>query len=307
MTERMKLKGYSPITIRAYLDHVKRLVRFYGKSPLEIDSGAIRNYLSYLVDERRVSNSYLDQAVSAFKFLYRYVLKKPFIVEELPRPKKAQRLPTVLSSGELGRLLREVPNRKHFAILILAYSAGLRVSEVVRLKIQDIDSDRMMIHVKSGKGKKDRYTVLSEIALEVLREYAYYQRPKKWLFPGGREGRHITTRSVQKVVVRAARKAKINKHVTMHTLRHSFATHLLEKGTDLRYIQELLGHKSARTTQIYTHVTKRDLARIVSPLDAICRTEPQPQIQAQPPNSLSRNKHTHTKHLLPYKKTTNHK
>jgi site-specific recombinase XerD len=174
-----------------------------------------------------------------------------------------------LSVGEVERFIARVSNRKHLAIIMVAYSAGLRVGEVVRLKISDIDPERMMIHVRAGKGKKDRYTILSSLALEVMRDYAYYYKPSKWLFPGGREGRHLTERSVQKVVERAAAKAGIRKHVTTHTLRHSFATHLLENGTDLRYIQELLGHKSARTTQIYTHVTRRDLARIVSPLDRI--------------------------------------
>ncbi|HSG29850.1 MAG TPA: tyrosine-type recombinase/integrase, partial [Candidatus Krumholzibacterium sp.] len=153
------------------------------------------------------------------------------------------------------------------AMIMLSYSSGLRVSELVRLTTADVDPDRMMLHVRGGKGRKDRYTLLSKTALYALREYVKVYKPLKYLFPGDRPERHISKRTFQKIVSKAAREAGIAKHVSTHTLRHSFATHLLENGTDLRYIQELLGHKSARTTQIYTHVSKRDIARIVSPLD----------------------------------------
>lgn len=269
MIEELRLRGYSSKTIKVYVEQVKRLVRFTGKPPEEMDGKAINDYLSYLVNERKVSSSYINQAVSSIKFLFRRVLKRPVLVGEVPRPKKATKLPTVLGEEEVKRIFREVRNRKHLALLVLAYSAGLRVGEAVRLKVSDIDSERMMIHVRGGKGRKDRYTLLSAAALEILRDYAFYYRPSKWLFPGARKGKHLTERSMQRVVRRASEKAGVRKRVTMHTLRHSFATHLLERGTDLRYIQELLGHKSARTTQIYTHVTRRDLARITSPLDAI--------------------------------------
>lgn len=150
---------------------------------------------------------------------------------------------------------------------MLAYSAGLRVSEVVKLRVQDIDTKRNMIHIKVAKGRKDRYTVLSEVALRVLREYWKVYQPKNWLFPGPKQNSHLTTRTVEKILEDASQKAGITKHVTVHTLRHSFATHLLEGGTDLRYIQELLGHKSSKTTEIYTHVSQRDIGRIKSPLD----------------------------------------
>jgi len=175
----------------------------------------------------------------------------------------------VLSKDEVTRLLDSVRNRKHRAILMLVYSAGLRVSEVVRLKLEDIDVRRRLIHIKGSKGRKDRYTLLSSVALEVLRDYYRFYRPRKWLFPGKRKDRHISARAVQKVVTATGKRAGIRKKLTTHTLRHSFATHLLENGTDLRYIQELLGHKSSKTTQIYTHVTRKDLVRIVSPLDRI--------------------------------------
>ncbi|WP_242863240.1 tyrosine-type recombinase/integrase [Caloranaerobacter ferrireducens] len=156
-------------------------------------------------------------------------------------------------------------------MLYLIYSAGLRVSEVVNLKVGDIDSDRMLIHIRQGKGRKDRYNVLSKAALDVLRIYARIEKPKDWLFPGGNENTHLTERSVQKVFNNACKIAGISKKATVHTLRYSFATHLLESGTDLRYIQELLGHRSSKTTEIYTHVTKANLSKIKSPLDSIMK------------------------------------
>ena len=182
-----------------------------------------------------------------------------------------KKLPNILSHNEVMAIFNAVSNIKHKSILFLTYSAGLRVGEVVRLKVKDIDSERMLIHVRQGKGRKDRYTILSEVALDMLRKYAYEVRPKEWLFPGANNKDFLTERSVQKVIETACRKAKLNKHVTVHTLRHSFATHLLEGGTDLRYIQELLGHASSKTTEIYTHVTQANLTKIKSPLDAIMK------------------------------------
>ncbi len=269
MRRQLELRGYSRGTIKTYLQHAKNFVKFHRKSPLELGPKALESYLYHITSRRRVSVSYRNQAISALKFLYVKVLGRPFMTDDLPRPKKEHKLPTVLSMEEVHRLLRSIRNRKHLAILMLAYSAGLRVSEVVRLRMADIDVQRCMIHVRGGKGRKDRYTVLSETALKTLEEYAHYYRPVGWLFPGQRRGRHLSTRTVQKVVADAGRKAGIGKRLTTHTLRHSFATHLLENGTALRYIQELLGHRSTKTTQIYTHVTRKDLARIISPLDRI--------------------------------------
>lgn len=191
----------------------------------------------------------------------------PKTVGSLPRPRKEKKLPIVLSREDVIRIFDSVNNIKHKAILMLAYSAGLRVSEVVKLKVQDIDAKRNMIHIKAAKGQKDRYTVLSEVALRVLREYWKVYQPKNWLFPGPRQNSHLTTRTVEKILEDASQKAGIAKNVTVHTLRHSFATHLLEGGIDLWYIQELLGHKSSKTTEIYTHVSQRDIGRIKSPLD----------------------------------------
>jgi integrase/recombinase XerD len=175
----------------------------------------------------------------------------------------------VLGRAEVLRLLRAPRNPKHRALLLLTYSAGLRVSEVVRLRVEDIESERGLIRVHGGKGRKDRYTTLSPFVLRVLRDYWRVFRPRPWLFPGQRTGRHLTARSAQKVLDRARERAGIREGVTMHTLRHSFATHLLEDGTDLRYVQELLGHSRPETTMIYAHVTQKDLRRIRSPLDNI--------------------------------------
>ncbi len=189
---------------------------------------------------------------------------------KLPRPKKEKKLPDILSQLEIERILMASRNLKHKAILTLVYSAGLRVSEVSSLKVNDIDSNRMLIHLRQGKGRKDRYTILSSGALEILRKYyAAQYKLDDWLFPGEEKGAHISERTIQKIFVNACKYASIDKRVSVHSLRHSFATHLLEAGIDLRYIQELLGHSSSKTTEIYTHVSIKDLGKIKSPLDSI--------------------------------------
>ena len=182
-------------------------------------------------------------------------------------------MPVVLNQKEVSRILSSVNNIKHRAILMLVYSAGLRVSEVVKLKPEDIDTERKLIRMKGAKGRKDRYTILSDAAMETLRIYLQANTPKNWLFLGQKADSHITTRTVQKIFDDAVKKAGIRKEVSVHSLRHSFATHLLESGTDLRYIQELLGHKSSKTTEIYTHVSNKDLSKIKSPLDSILNQE----------------------------------
>ncbi len=273
MRRELRLRNYSPSTIKVYLQHMKEFVRHFGRNPSELGKDDINRYLLHMAEERDLSATYRDQAVSALKFFYGRVLKKRVIIEELPRPRKEFKLPAVLSKEEVSRLFAAVRNRKHLAILMLVYSSGLRVSEVVRLKPEDIDTDRRLIRVRGGKGRKDRYTILSEVALDVVRDYYMSWKPEHFLFPGSRKGSHLSTRSVQSVVSEARKRAGIQKQFSTHALRHSFATHLLESGTDLRYIQELLGHKSARTTQIYTHVTRKDIARIVSPLDRMMEGE----------------------------------
>lgn len=179
---------------------------------------------------------------------------------------KENKLPEVLNNEKILAVFSKVRNYKHKAILYLVYSSGLRVGEVVRLKVEDIDVERMMVHIRQGKGRNDRYTILSEVALKALRKYAAIEKPDDWLFLGGKEGSYLTERSIQKIFSRACKDAKIKKNASVHTLRHSFVTHLLEGGTDLRYIQELLGHKSSKTTEIYIRVSNKSLSKIQSPL-----------------------------------------
>ena len=222
----------------------------------------------YLAEDKGSATSTLNQAINAVKFYYGSMLKKKFVYE-VKRPRKDRKLPTVLSKEDVTKIINSVDNLKHKALLMLVYSAGLRVGEVVRLNPEDIDSDRMLIHIKGAKGRKDRYTMLSEIALAVIREYRSQYKPEKWLFEGARAGRYLSTRTVEKILEHACKKAAIRKDVSVHTLRHSFATHLLEGGTDLRYIQELLGHKDSKTTEIYTHVSTKSIGKIKSPLDTL--------------------------------------
>jgi site-specific recombinase XerD len=199
------------------------------------------------------------------------VYHEPRIAQSIPRPKRERHLPRVLNKEETAGFLAELKNPKHRALVMLTYSAGLRVSEVVRLRSEDLDVARGLLRVRHGKGAKDRFTLLSAHALEAVRVYREAFQPQGWLFPGQPSEQHYSTRSLQKVVKSCARRAGLDRRVTPHTLRHSFATHLLEGGTDLRYIQELLGHESSRTTEIYTHVTSTRLAAIRNPLDELLR------------------------------------
>jgi len=268
LSEELHIRGYRAKTRKAYLGHVKRFFLTCNKHPEATDAADIRTYISQMM-KRGTSHSYINQFVSALRFLFRYVIVKPDIIGRLPRPKPESKLPDILSKQEVFRLLDAVKNQKHRAILLLTYSAGLRVGEVVRLRLEDIDIGRRLIHIRQGKGRKDRYTMLSEIAFLSVQAYIKTYQPQTWLFPGAKPGRHLHERSVQKVFDQAHEKSQISKKISMHSLRHSFATHLLERGTDLRYIQELLGHASPKTTQIYTKVTNRDISKIQSPLDAL--------------------------------------
>lgn len=260
-------RKYSTKTVKAYLHHNEEFLKFSRKAPNKIGNSEIKDYLSYLVEDG-VATSTLNNIISALKFYYGTVRKQEFIYD-IKRPKKDKKLPVVLNREEVSCILSSVTSLKHKALLMLVYSAGLRVDEVVRLKHGDIDTQRRLIHVRGAKGRKDRYTLLSEAALGKLKLYIESYQPNEWLFPSRNTQSHITTRTAQKVFEQACKKADIKKEVTIHTLRHSFATHLLESGVDLRYIQELLGHKSSKTTEIYTHVSNRDLSRIRNPLDTI--------------------------------------
>ncbi len=265
--ETLNLKNYSVATIKTYRLHFKRFLSYYSDIPLEkISHEQIRKYLLYLVQEKHYSTSAQNQAINSIKFYYEKVLGKPVEKYYVPRPRKAKRLPEVLSEEEVTRILKQIKNLKHKCIIYLIYSAGLRLTEVVHLKITDINSDRKQIFIRSAKGNKDRYVILSDTILELLREYYKRYKPKKWLFESKPEFQY-SRRRIQRILKAAVEKAGVKKKATIHTLRHSFATHLLEHGTDLRYIQELLGHKSSKTTEIYTHVTHVAKNRIISPLD----------------------------------------
>ena len=269
LDDEMVLRGYARQTRSLYLAHVRRFYGGRGADDPEATNEEVRAWLLEML-RAGLSHSYANQALSALRFLHKHILGAPAPVAAIPRPKRKKMLPKVLSATELRRFLSELPSPKHQAIAFIMYSAGLRVGEVVRLHVADIDSERRRIHVRQGKGRKDRYVMLSPVVLAVLREYARVERPHHWLFPAGhRRDRHITTRSIQKQVSRAGKRAGIRKHVTPHMLRHSFATHLLEGGTDLKSIQELLGHAKISTTVIYTHVAQRDLRQIKSPIDKL--------------------------------------
>jgi len=264
------LRGYSARTRKVYLGHLRRFFEWASHSVGDLPTDSlllVENYLLHLVRERRVSRSYHRQAVSALRFLFETVLGNPSLALSIPRPKKEERLPSVLSADEVAELLARTRNLKHRALVMLLYSSGLRVGEVVRLRAEDLDTDRRLLRVRSGKGGKDRYTLLARRAVDAVAVYSRAYPTGPWLFPGGRPGRHLSTRSVQRVVERSARAAGISKNVSPHTLRHSFATHLLEAGTNLRIIQELLGHQSSRTTEIYTHVARSTFEALRSPLD----------------------------------------
>ena len=265
----MRLKRYQPDTKKGYLRHIQRFLDFFKKPPDKISSEEIHLYFLYLIDHENLSFSNHNQAVSAIRFLYWQVLNIPLPNTAIPRPRKEQKLPTVLGQEAVTRLLNTVDNLKHLSLLMLVYSGGLRVSEVVKLRPEDLDEERGLIRVRQGKGRKDRYTILSDLAVEAVRAYRAAYPLTRWLFPGAKPGRHLTDRSAQKVMDRARQKAGIPQNATVHTLRHSFATHLLESGIDLRYIQKLLGHASSKTTEIYTHVSRKNLQNIPNPLNAL--------------------------------------
>ena len=267
----LALKGYSSSTKKAYRAHINRFKEHLKKDINEVTEEDIKKYIYYLININDNSNTYTTQAYSAIKLYCTYIVNRNIDLKNFPRPKTVKPLPKVLSEEDVAKILDSVINQKHRTILYVVYSSGLRVSEVVNLKVSDIDSKRMTIFVKDSKGNKDRYTILAQETLTELRRYFKLYKPKDWLFPGADESEHLSVRSVQNVFKKACVKAKVNKDVGIHSLRHSFATHLLEYGTDIRYIQELLGHSSTKTTQIYTHVTNKDLKKIISPIDRIAK------------------------------------
>lgn len=263
----LTLKNYSEKTVRTYRSMMGEFLNYYRKlDPEKITDEQIREFLLYLIEQRDVSISYQNQAINAIKFYYEQVLGRPVKTYYIQRPKRGKVLPNVLSEEEVRMILASVGNLKHKCILCLTYSAGLRLGEVINMKLLDIDSKRNYVIVRQGKGRKDRYSILSAKVLELLRRYFIEYKPKEWLFEG-QFGEQYSETSIHNILKAAVIKAGIKKKVKFHTLRHSFATHLLERGTDIRYIQSLLGHQSSRTTEIYTHITQKGLGKITSPLD----------------------------------------
>jgi site-specific recombinase XerD len=268
MVRDMQLRNFSLATQRSYLNSVTGLAKYYHRSPDIISPAEIQDYVIYLLNERKLAIGSCHVVITALRFFYSVTLGEDRDRAPIPEIKNYRRLPEILSGEELERLFAVVKNIKHRVVLMTAYGAGLRSGEVVRLKVADIHSDRMMIRVEKGKGVKDRYTLLSKRLLAELRKYWMIKRPNPWLFPG-RSNRPMTRRMTYHIYVEAIKKAGINRKGGIHTLRHCFATHLLEAGEDLRTIQLLLGHSSIRTTVRYLQVTSKSLLGTKSPLDLL--------------------------------------
>lgn len=274
--QQMVLKSYSPSTIKTYTNEFTQFLQLIKDKPAsEFTVQRIKDYLQYCFEKLRLSENTLHSRMNALKFYYESVLRREKFFWEIPRPKKAIILPKLLNEIELTNLFNALANKKHKAMLFTAYSAGLRVSEIVNLKVSHIDSKRMQIFIGRAKGKKDRYVNLSPVLLDILRRYMqeYKPRPKVYLFESEQTNTAYPIRTVQQIFTNAKHKARISKAVGMHSLRHSFATHLLDKGTDIKYIKDLLGHFSIKTTERYLHVSKQKLVNIVSPFDDLYKNE----------------------------------
>ncbi len=270
-TEKLQRMRYSKATFDNYVIQFRKfLEHIHPKVATDIEEKDIRDYLLYMIDKKKVSLSTQNQAINAIKFYLEHVQQGERKVYYAERPRHELKLPTVMSEEEIMALFENTRNAKHKAILFLIYSAGLRMSEVLNLKWEDVDTLRNVIYIRNGKGKKDRITLLSPIAHSNLLEYRKLYRPATWIFEGA-PGKPYSARSINCIIKKSARLSGISKNVSAHTLRHSFATHLLERGTDLRYIQTLLGHESSQTTERYAHVTKRGFEKLMSPLDSLMR------------------------------------
>jgi site-specific recombinase XerD len=271
MAADLKIAGYSPSTAQIYLIYAGKYIDHFGRPPQQLGADHIRNYLLYLIEVCEVSHGTLRQARAALKFLYAVTLGKPQAIDWLPPARKVSTLPEILSGTEVEALLGAVRHVMFRTMMMLMYSAGLRNVETCRLMPQDIDSKRMSIHVRRGKGGIDRYTILSRRMLGQLRFYWQHHRPHLdgYLFPSGTKGRHVCTQTVRNVFRAARKDAGITKKATPHTLRHSFATHLLECGYDITVVQALLGHRQLRTTQRYVHLPSDHLVKTCSPLDIL--------------------------------------
>lgn len=269
MIQDMSIRNFADNTQQSYLQQVSSFARYFQRSPDALGPEKVREYQVHLVEDRKLAPSSVSIAVAALRFLYKVTLKQPWSADDIPMPKRPFKLPVILSPEEVMHFLESVYSIKHRAILMSAYAAGLRVSEATHLKVTDIDSKRMMLRVDQGKGMKDRYVMLSPRLLQELRSYWRAVRPKTWLFPGDIADHPITRHAVGLACRKAHRCSGIQKPITPHSLRHAFATHLLERGVDLRRIQLLMGHRSLATTTRYLKVATSTICATTSPLDLL--------------------------------------
>ena len=266
--EWMQQKRYSANTIKTYTEAIGTFLKYFSqKTILEISNADLLDFNSHYIIKKGYSSAYQNQVINGVKLFFTFARSLKFEVEKAERPRREHKLPNVLSKEEIKLILEAHSNIKHKTMLSLIYSCGLRCGELIALKPENIDSKRNLIHINLAKGKKDRIVPLSSKILAMLREYYQKYKPETWLFEGQTVGTQYDDRSLQQVLKQALKKTGIKKPVTLHWLRHSYATHLLESGTDLRYIQELLGHKSSKTTEIYTHVSTKSIQNIISPFD----------------------------------------
>src|SRR5215467_6900922 len=273
MLEELQRRNYSPSTIRAYLNAVEEFARYFGKSPDKLDQEQLRQYQLHLLHERKLTVGTIVGRIAALRFFFVRVLRRPYRQIDLIYPKRPERLPSVLSQDEVARLIESANNLLDYTMLMTLYATGIRRAELCRLKVEDIDSHRMVVHIRQGKGNRDRDVPLTPKLLETLREYWRWMKPKTYLFPGmvnnWRADKPLTPKCVWLAIQNAAKRAGIRKRVSPHTMRHSFATHLLENGTDLRTIQMLLGHSDLRATSIYLHLSRLHLQAVVNPAEAL--------------------------------------
>jgi site-specific recombinase XerD len=269
MIEELRLRNYSPNTVEIYIRCVAKFAQYFKLSPDQLGPEHIREYQLFLVQRKKAAWAVFNQTVCALRFFYHHVLHRDWMIEHIPYPRHEEKLPVVLSPGEVAAVFEATRNLKHRTILMTIYAAGLRVSEVTHLRVSDIDSQRQVICVRQGKGRKDRQVMLSPKLLEVLRIYWKSYRPMVWLFPGNPPDRPITRETVLTICRQAGEAAQLSKRISPHTLRHCFATHLLEDAIDLRRIQVLLGHRNLKTTAKYLHVSNLAVRTTVSPLDRL--------------------------------------
>ena len=269
MIQAMTVRGFSPRTHESYIAAVRSLAKHYRRSPDDLSADEVQAYLAHMVTKRGLSWSTCNIAAQAFRFLYHVTLGRDAVVFEVPAPKQPQRLPEILSRDEVARLIEAPPNSKHRLVLATIYAAGLRVSEAVQLKVGDVDRERMTLRVEQGKGRKDRVVPLSRRLLDQLEVYWRTEPPRRWLFPNRYGTRPIDVTLAQKVFMLAKLRAGITKRGGIHSLRHAFATHLIESGADVPTVQRLLGHRSVSTTMRYFHLSQARLATLRSPLDLL--------------------------------------